>query len=258
MGWIGGGGGGAKESAEARELYRAQAQIAREHWGLYKSEGLPQLRSLARQVDEMGSPAGIARAEGAATADVGRSYDTALAGLRSSMARYGLNPGSGKFTAGLRALALGRAADTAGARTTARVGLLDRALNARFGLASAWQGQAGLAMQGLGAAAGGVAGIGANKAAQRGQLWQGLGQLGGTLGAAWILSDRRLKRNIRQIGELHNGLRVYEFTYLDDPDTIYTGLMADEVEQVMPEFVGERGGYKAIAPFAILDAVARP
>lgn len=256
----GGGGGGSRESAEARELYKAQADISREMWGLFKTHGLPQLTRLAEQVNEYESPGRIAQAEGMAATDVGQAYDTAESGMRNEMGRYGVRPGSGKFMAGMRNLALGRAADTAGAKTTARVGILDRALQNRFGLASVWQGQAGQAIGGLGQAASGLANIGHSMRQARAQrsagMWSGIGSLAGSLGAAWILSDPRVKRDIEPIGELRNGLIVYEFSYIDDPYTVYAGLMADEVFTVMPHHVGARGGYLTIAPFAILEELA--
>jgi len=71
----------------------------------------------------------------------------------------------------------------------------------------------------------------------------GLGGLLGAasnLGAAWIMkSDRRLKENIVPIDKDDaTGLTLYEFTYKDDPEQRrYRGVMADEVEQVMPAAV---------------------
>ena len=55
-------------------------------------------------------------------------------------------------------------------------------------------------------------------------------QLGG-----W-LSDRRAKRDIKRIGTLDNGLPVYKFRYLGS-DLVNIGLMADDVEKVVPEAV---------------------
>lgn len=63
--------------------------------------------------------------------------------------------------------------------------------------------------------------------------------LAGNLGAAAIgLSDRSYKRNIKEIGTWHNGLKVYEFTYKNDPhDQVHIGFMADEVRKVHPKAV---------------------
>jgi len=70
-----------------------------------------------------------------------------------------------------------------------------------------------------------------------GLLGAGLG-LAGQLGAAWIKSsDRRLKESVALVGkDERTGLRLYEFNYIDD-DTRYRGVMADEVEAVMPDAV---------------------
>lgn len=58
------------------------------------------------------------------------------------------------------------------------------------------------------------------------------------LGSAAIgLSDRRLKIDIRRIGKLDNGLPIYGFRYIDGVGPYQFGVMADEVEDAMPEAV---------------------
>jgi hypothetical protein len=82
----------------------------------------------------------------------------------------------------------------------------------------------------------------------------GLMQLGGTLGAAAIMapSDIRLKENIKAIGYLPNGLPVYEYEFKPEFKHIggegkHIGVMAQEVEKVMPEAVIEHpDGYKMV------------
>lgn len=65
------------------------------------------------------------------------------------------------------------------------------------------------------------------------------------LGASYFASsDRRLKKNVKQIG-YQNDLPLYEFNYLWD-DVKHIGHMADEVEQVMPGAVLEVNGYKMV------------
>ena len=49
-------------------------------------------------------------------------------------------------------------------------------------------------------------------------------------------SDIRLKRDVTQIGRLANGLKLYRYRYLWS-DTVYVGVMAQEVAAVMPEAV---------------------
>lgn len=57
-------------------------------------------------------------------------------------------------------------------------------------------------------------------------------------------SDMRVKENIKPHGA-ENGWPVYEFSYLNDPRR-YIGVMAQEVEQIMPEAVVEIEGIKAV------------
>ena len=60
---------------------------------------------------------------------------------------------------------------------------------------------------------------------------------GGALGGAGIVasSDRRLKKNIKRIGTHVLGIGLYTWDYLWGQP--FSGVMADEVEQVMPEAV---------------------
>jgi len=91
----------------------------------------------------------------------------------------------------------------------------------------------------------------AQQAAQQG-LNSGLMGLGGTLGAAAIMSDIRTKENIKAIGWLPNGLSVYEYEYKPEWKEEagygkFIGVMAQEVEMVKPEAVFTRpDGYKMV------------
>ena len=69
----------------------------------------------------------------------------------------------------------------------------------------------------------------------------------GSLGAAGIsaFSDITLKENIDKVGE-ENGFNIYEFNYIEQPETRYKGVMAQEVQKVMPEAVVEKDGYLAV------------
>lgn len=73
----------------------------------------------------------------------------------------------------------------------------------------------------------------------------GMGDFFGTvIGAGIKYSDRRLKRNIVKVGTLPNGLGVYEFDYVWGEHQ--RGVLADEVERIMPEAVSERLGFKVV------------
>jgi hypothetical protein len=80
----------------------------------------------------------------------------------------------------------------------------------------------------------------------------GLMSLGGTLGAAAIMSDIRTKENIKAIGWLPNGLPVYEFEYkrefkAEAGEGKFVGVMAQDVEKVQPKAVITRpDGYKMV------------
>lgn len=91
----------------------------------------------------------------------------------------------------------------------------------------------------------GVAGadyIGASNNNYQAQSQAAQAKMGGLFGLAaapfsmFKFSDRRLKRDIRALGELSNGLGWYEFRYLWD-DELHQGVMSDEVAKTIPEAV---------------------
>lgn len=75
----------------------------------------------------------------------------------------------------------------------------------------------------------------------------GIGQFIGQVAAGAAKSDIRLKENIKKIGKLDNGLGVYHYNYIGD-DTLWIGVMAQEVEAIMPEALGPRtpDGYMTV------------
>jgi hypothetical protein len=53
------------------------------------------------------------------------------------------------------------------------------------------------------------------------------------------ISDRRLKTNIRKLGEASDGLGHYSYRYVwDAPETVRAGVMADEVAKLRPWALG--------------------
>lgn len=71
----------------------------------------------------------------------------------------------------------------------------------------------------------------------------------GTFAGLAALSDIRAKENIKQVGQLDNGLNVYEYTYKPEFDIpgIHVGVMAQEVVKVKPEAIVMRDdGYMAV------------
>lgn len=74
----------------------------------------------------------------------------------------------------------------------------------------------------------------------------GLGQLGVSAYSAGMFSDRRLKRDITLIERL-KGIGIYWFRYKWEPKgTRHIGVMAQEVERVIPSAVFECFGFKAV------------
>lgn len=78
------------------------------------------------------------------------------------------------------------------------------------------------------------------------QMQQRNAMMGGLFGlgsAAIFASDRRLKTNIKRIGQTALGIPIYFYTKFGKPEV---GVMADEVEKVIPFAVHEIGGFKAV------------
>jgi hypothetical protein len=96
------------------------------------------------------------------------------------------------------------------------------------------------------------------KQAAQANFNSGLMGLGGTLGAA-ALSDIRTKENIKSLGYEYKGLPVYEYEYKPEWKAEaghgkFIGVMAHEVEEIMPEAVITRpDGYKMVN-YGVLNA----
>lgn len=77
-------------------------------------------------------------------------------------------------------------------------------------------------------------------------LGTGMGIAGLGLQAASLFSDERLKKDIKPVGELHDGQTVYSYRYKGAPAT-HIGLIAQEVERVHPEAVTTHpSGFKMV------------
>lgn len=84
----------------------------------------------------------------------------------------------------------------------------------------------------------------ANAAAARGAYDQGLMNLAGQVGSAYMMCDIRLKENIKEIGKI-KGYNLYSFNYIGDNLECY-GPMAQEVETINPKAVTMVNGFKAV------------
>jgi hypothetical protein len=70
-------------------------------------------------------------------------------------------------------------------------------------------------------------------------------------------SDRRLKKDIKQIGTLFDGTPVYRFKYLTS-DTTNIGLMADDIEKFAPDAVSASdNGFKMVDYHAATERAAK-
>ena len=72
----------------------------------------------------------------------------------------------------------------------------------------------------------------------------GLMELGGALGGAAIMSDIKSKTNIKRIGK-YKGHNLYSYNYIDRVGD-WIGVMAQEIEKVIPEAVQEINGMKHV------------
>jgi hypothetical protein len=76
-----------------------------------------------------------------------------------------------------------------------------------------------------------------------GSIAGGAAQAGTT---ALMACDRRFKTNIEQVGISEEGIPIVTFNYNTDLDKKYRGVIAQDVEKVIPEAVSEKDGYKYV------------
>jgi hypothetical protein len=65
------------------------------------------------------------------------------------------------------------------------------------------------------------------------------------MGSSMMMCDLRVKRNLEHVGYYDDGIPQYAFQYLWSDDW-YFGPIAQEVELVHPELVGEINGIKFV------------
>ena len=82
--------------------------------------------------------------------------------------------------------------------------------------------------------------------------WAGLAS-GGAQAAITAFSDRRIKRNIKKLGEFTKGISWYAFRYIGDAKR-RIGFMADEVQKVLPQAVHDVNGVLAVDYGMVFDA----
>jgi hypothetical protein len=72
-----------------------------------------------------------------------------------------------------------------------------------------------------------------------------IGSIAGSVLPYMLFSDVQLKEEVEAIGELFDGTPVYSYRYVGDPVT-RIGLMAQDIEERVPEAVHDIGGFKAV------------
>jgi hypothetical protein len=83
-------------------------------------------------------------------------------------------------------------------------------------------------------------------AARTGAIIGAVGNIaGGAAQGAAMMSDKRLKTNIKKVGQTDSGLPVYTYKYKGSNVT-QMGVMAQDVEEVFPDAVEEIEGFKAV------------
>lgn len=70
--------------------------------------------------------------------------------------------------------------------------------------------------------------------------------LAGLGGAIFMKSDRRVKKDIQEVGVLFDGTPVYRYRYISGDGRWNIGLMAQDVENDCPDAVREIGGIKMV------------
>lgn len=94
-----------------------------------------------------------------------------------------------------------------------------------------------------------VSGLGGQFGSQSSTQSQNAGLMGmlgfGLQAAPLLFSDRRLKEDIKRVGETDEGLGIFTYKYKGHPTT-HMGVMAQDVQKVKPDAVKKVGGYLAV------------
>ncbi len=100
----------------------------------------------------------------------------------------------------------------------------------------------------------------ANRAASHRAMLGGLSELGAAALGGWALSDRRVKKDVKNIGRLNDGTGLYSFRYRDGAGDGSTkvGVMAQEIEDRHPYAVAKTNrGIKAVNYSALAEALRK-
>jgi hypothetical protein len=261
--------------ADAQQQQMTQAQ---DYYDYSKSTFRPVEQGLVKQAQEFDTEAYRAQLAAKATADAAKAFQGAQGVSMREATRRGVNPASGAFGAASNANAMGLAAMQAGAANQARQQAEQLGWARKMDVTGLGRGLAGASTAAYSGATGAGQAAGGTMMSAGNQFQQGLQGAAGTMGTivnsqtsaynagasqadpfAQIVgmgvggymskfSDRRLKKNIELAGrDKRTGLNLYEFEYINGDGARYLGVMADEVELVMPQAVSVMdNGYKAV------------
>jgi hypothetical protein len=233
-------------------------------------------QDITNQVNQSAAASGITPSSPAYAAALSRGLAAGVAptiaqqyntNVGTDLAAQGAGFGAAGTTAGGQAQLMGQDVQTqlaamqaagqlpsvVGAAPSAYLNAANQAYNLPYSNINTSLGMLSPLAQAFGQTAGGYSGTGTTYGTTQGtsttqtsQPWYntaiGAGMLGlGLLGK----SDVRAKENLVPVGMLFNDLPIYKFNYRQDPTkTLHLGLIAQEVEQIMPEAVATIGGEK--------------
>lgn len=129
----------AANNAQA-DLARANAEIAKDQYGFWKSNYKPLEESLVAEAPTWGSEAEQEKYAGLAGDQVSRSFGDARSALERNLAQYGFNPSQGRFADAFMKLNLAQAGADASGRNAGRLQSKELGLQKRMNLAGMGRG----------------------------------------------------------------------------------------------------------------------
>jgi hypothetical protein len=268
----------------ARQVYgqqmdaqRQQMAQAQDYYDYQRNTFRPVEQGLVRDAERFDTEGYREKLAGQAAAATGRAFGVQQGMGQRAMAARGVNPNSGAAMALQAQGNLGLAAQRANAMTNARTQAEQLGFARRMDVTGLGRNLAGASTAAYGGAnTAGSSGM-STAMAPGGQYMQGLQQAGQTYGsilnsqtsaynagmqqqgldvgglmqgaaALYTASDRRLKTNIELVGtDPATGFNLYEYEYTFLPGKTFRGVMADEVEAVIPEAVfTDANGFKSV------------
>jgi hypothetical protein len=259
------------------DAQRQQMNQAQDYYDYQRNTFRPVEQGLVRDAERFNTEGYREQLAGQAAAAAGRAFGVQQEMGQRAMAGRGVNPNSGAAMALQAQGNLGLAAQRANAMTGARTQAEQLGFARRMDVTGLGRGLAGASTAAYGGAtSAGSAGM--NTAMAPGnQRTAGMQQAGQTMGtvlnsqtsaynagmaqqgldvgglmqgaaALYTASDRRLKTNIELVGtDPASGFNLYEYEYTFLPGKTFRGVMADEVEAVMPEAVfTDANGFKSV------------